>query len=92
MAVKVGINGFGRIGRCVLRSALEHKLDIEFVSINDLTDPKTLAHLLKYDSVHGNLKNDITYGDDYIAIDGKKITITKERDPENLKNRKKFIS
>ena len=65
MAVKVGINGFGRIGRCVLRSALEHKLDIDFVSINDLTDPKTLAHLLKYDSVHGNLKNEITYGEDY---------------------------
>ena len=84
MAVKVGINGFGRIGRCVLRSALEHNLDIDFVSINDLTDPKTLAHLLKYDSVHGNLKNEITYGEDYIAIDGKKIQITKERDPENL--------
>ena len=57
MAVKVGINGFGRIGRCVLRSALEHKLDIDFVSINDLTDPKTLAHLLKYDSVHGAKKS-----------------------------------
>ena len=84
MAVKVGINGFGRIGRCVLRSALEHKLDIDFVSINDLTDPKTLAHLLKYDSVHGNLKNEITYGEDYIAIDGKKIQITKEKDPANL--------
>ena len=84
MAVKVGINGFGRIGRCVLRSALEHKLDIEFVGINDLTDAKTLAHLLKRDSVHGNLREEITYGDDYIAIDGKKIQISKERDPGNL--------
>ena len=84
MSVKVGINGFGRIGRCVLRSSLEHKQDIEFVAINDLTDPKTLAHLLKYDSVHGNLKEEITYGDDFIAIDGKKIKITKEKDPANL--------
>ncbi len=84
MAVKVGINGFGRIGRCVLRSALEHKLDIEFVGINDLTDAKTLAHLLKRDSVHGNLREEITYGDDFIAIDGKKIKISKERDPQNL--------
>ena len=79
MAVKVGINGFGRIGRCVLRSALEHNLDIDFVSINDLTDPKTLAHLLKYDSVHGNLKNEITYGEDYIAIDGKKSKSQKKK-------------
>ncbi len=84
MAVKVGINGFGRIGRCVLRSALDHKLDIEFVGINDLTDAKTLAHLLKRDSVHGNFREEITYGDDYIAIDGKKIKISKERDPQNL--------
>ncbi len=84
MAVKVGINGFGRIGRCVLRSALEHKLDIEFVGINDLTDAKTLAHLLKHDSVHGNLREEITYGDDYIAVDGKKIKISKEKDPANL--------
>lgn len=84
MAVKVGINGFGRIGRCMLRSALEHKLDIEFVGINDLTDAKTLAHLLKHDSVHGNLREEITYGDDYIAVDGKKIKISKEKDPANL--------
>lgn len=84
MAVKVGINGFGRIGRCVLRSALEHNMPIDIVAVNDLTDPKTLAHLLKYDSVHGNLKQDITYGEDYIAIDGKKIKITKEKDPANL--------
>lgn len=84
MAVKVGINGFGRIGRCVLRSAMEHKLPIEVLAVNDLTDPKTLAHLLKYDSVHGNLKEDITYGDDFIAINGKKIKILKEKDPANL--------
>lgn len=84
MAVKVGINGFGRIGRCVLRSALEHKLGIEVLAVNDLTDAKTLAHLLKYDSVHGNLKQDITYGEDFIAINGNKIKITKEKDPANL--------
>lgn len=84
MAVKVGINGFGRIGRCVLRSALEHKLPIEVLAINDLTDAKTLAHLFKYDSVHGNLKEDISYGDDFIAVNGKKIKITKEKDPANL--------
>lgn len=84
MAVKVGINGFGRIGRCMLRSALEHKLDIEFVGINDLTDAKTLAHLLKHDSVHGNLREDVSYGDDYISVGGKKIKISKEKDPANL--------
>lgn len=84
MAVKVGINGFGRIGRCVLRSVLENKMDVDVVAINDLTDAKTLAHLFKYDSIHGNLKCEVTSGDDYITIDGKKIQITKERDPQNL--------
>ncbi len=84
MAVKVGINGFGRIGRCVLRSALENNIDIDVVAINDLTDAKTLAHLLKYDSVHSVLKHEVTAGEDYIAIDGKKIKILKERDPQAL--------
>jgi glyceraldehyde 3-phosphate dehydrogenase len=83
MAVKVGINGFGRIGRNVLRAALGNK-DIDFVAVNDLTSPATLAHLLKYDSILGNLKNEVTAGDDFIAIDGKKIKVFSERDPAKL--------
>ena len=85
MSCKVGINGFGRIGRSVFRAVLADKnLDIDFVSINDLTSPQTIAHLLKYDSVHGTLPNDITAGEGYISVDGKKIQITAERDPANL--------
>jgi glyceraldehyde 3-phosphate dehydrogenase len=83
MAVKVGINGFGRIGRNVLRAALGNH-DIDFVAVNDLTSPATLAHLLKYDSILGNLKNEVTAGDDFIAIDGKKIKVFSERDPAKL--------
>jgi glyceraldehyde 3-phosphate dehydrogenase (phosphorylating) len=83
MAVKVGINGFGRIGRNVLRAALGNK-EIDFVAVNDLTSPATLAHLLKYDSILGNLKNEITAGDDFIAVDGKKIKVWAERDPAKL--------
>ncbi|HEY0307601.1 MAG TPA: type I glyceraldehyde-3-phosphate dehydrogenase [Acidobacteriaceae bacterium] len=83
MSVKVGINGFGRIGRNVFRTALGNK-DIEFVAVNDLTTPATLAHLLKYDSILGNLKNDISYGDDFISVDGKKIKVFAERDPSKL--------
>ncbi len=83
MAVKVGINGFGRIGRNVLRAALGNN-DIEFVAVNDLTSPATLAHLLKYDSILGNLKNDVVAGDDFISIDGKKIKVFSERDPAKL--------
>ncbi|WP_353067287.1 type I glyceraldehyde-3-phosphate dehydrogenase [Tunturibacter psychrotolerans] len=82
-AVKVGINGFGRIGRNVFRSALGNP-DIEFVAVNDLTTPATLAHLLKYDSILGNLKQEITHGADYIAVDGKKIKVFAERDPAKL--------
>ena len=70
MAVKVGINGFGRIGRNVFRTAIGNP-DIEFVAVNDLTTPATLAHLLKYDSILGNLKHEITHGPDFLAIDGK---------------------
>lgn len=85
MGVKVGINGFGRIGRSVFRAVLANKkLDLDIVSINDLTDPKTIAHLLKYDSIHGTLKNDIKAGADFISVDGKKIKITAERDPLNI--------
>jgi glyceraldehyde 3-phosphate dehydrogenase len=83
MAVKVGINGFGRIGRNVLRAALGNN-EIEFVAVNDLTSPATLAHLLKYDSILGNLKNEVVAGEDFIAIDGKKIKVFSERDPAKL--------
>ncbi len=83
MAVKVGINGFGRIGRNVFRTALGNP-DIEFVAVNDLTTPATLAHLLKYDSILGNLKNEISAGDDHILVDGKKIKVFAERDPAKL--------
>ncbi len=83
MAVKVGINGFGRIGRNVLRAALGNP-EIDFVAVNDLTSPATLAHLLKYDSILGNLKNEITAGDDFISVDGKKIKVWAERDPAKL--------
>jgi glyceraldehyde 3-phosphate dehydrogenase len=83
MAVKVGINGFGRIGRNVLRAALGNK-EIDFVAVNDLTSPATLAHLLKYDSILGNLKNEVTAGEDFIAVDGKKIKVFSERDPAKL--------
>jgi len=83
MAIKVGINGFGRIGRNVLRTALKDP-ELEFVAVNDLTDPKTLAHLLKYDSILGNLPNQISAGPDGITIDGKIIKVFKERDPGAL--------
>jgi glyceraldehyde 3-phosphate dehydrogenase len=83
MAVKVGINGFGRIGRNVFRTAIGNP-DIEVVAVNDITTPATLAHLLKYDSILGNLKNEITHGADFIAVDGKKIKVFAERDPAKL--------
>ena len=83
MAVKVGINGFGRIGRNVFRTAIGNP-DIEFVAVNDLTTPATLAHLLKYDSILGNLKNEIAAGADFISVDGKKIKVFAERDPAKL--------
>src|SRR5215472_6713015 len=83
MAIKVGINGFGRIGRNVLRASLNDS-NLEFVAVNDLTDPKTLAHLLKYDSILGNLPNKITAGADSISIDGKTIKVFKEKDPAAL--------
>jgi glyceraldehyde 3-phosphate dehydrogenase len=83
MAIKVGINGFGRIGRNVLRTALNDS-NLEFVAVNDLTDPKTLAHLLKYDSILGNLPHKITAGADSISIDGKTIRVFAEKDPAKL--------
>ena len=83
MAVKVGINGFGRIGRNVLRASLNDS-NLEFVAVNDLTDPKTLAHLLKYDSILGNLKQNISAGTDSISIDGRTIKVFAEKDPAKL--------
>ncbi len=83
MGIKVGINGFGRIGRNVLRASLKDS-NLEFVAVNDLTDPKTLAHLLKYDSVLGNLANQVTAGADSVTVDGKTIKVFKEKDPAAL--------
>ena len=83
MPIKVGINGFGRIGRNIMRTALDDK-DILFVAVNDVTDAKTLAHLLKYDSILGNLPNKISAGADSITIDNKTIKVFKERDPGKL--------
>ena len=83
MAVKVGINGFGRIGRNVVRAGL-HRDDIEFVAVNDLTDTKTLAHLLKYDSVLGTLHEEVVAGADSITVAGKKIRVFATKDPAQL--------
>src|SRR5579863_2793556 len=83
MAIKVGINGFGRIGRNVMRASLNDP-NIEFVAVNDLTDPKTLAHLLKYDSILGNLHNQISAGPDSISVDGKTFKVFAEKDPAKL--------
>ena len=81
--VKVGINGFGRIGRNVVRAGLKDP-NIEYVAVNDLTDPKTLAHLLKYDSVHGVLKEEVKVEGDSIVVGGRKIKVLSERDPAKL--------
>lgn len=84
MAVKIGINGFGRIGRNYLRAALAQGADLDIVAVNDLTDNKTLAHLLKYDSVGGVLDADVSYDADSITVGVKKIKVFEERDPANL--------
>ena len=84
MAIRVGINGFGRIGRNFLRAAKRQGVDIEMVGINDLTDAKTLAHLLKYDSVHGRWDGTVEVSGDNIVIDGRTIRITAERNPADL--------
>ena len=85
MAIKVGINGFGRIGRNVLRSAIQNFPDIEIVAINDLLEPDYLAYMLQYDSVHGRFKGDVSVDGNTLIINGKKIRLTQERDPANLK-------
>jgi glyceraldehyde 3-phosphate dehydrogenase len=83
MAIRVGINGFGRIGRNVFRASLGDP-QLEFVAVNDLTDAKTLAHLLKYDSVHGTLKAEVTAKDDHLVVAGKLLTILAKKDPKDL--------
>jgi glyceraldehyde 3-phosphate dehydrogenase len=84
MAVKVGINGFGRIGRNLYRAATESDADLEIVAVNDLTDNETLAHLLKYDSILGRFPGEVVVGDGVISVDGKDIVALSERDPANL--------
>ena len=83
MTVKLGINGFGRIGRCLFRAALNHP-EVEVVAINDLTNPDTMAHLLKYDSVHGQLNATVAAKDDRIDVDDKSIAIRSVKDPQEL--------
>ena len=85
MAIKVGINGFGRIGRMVFRAAVNEFPDIEVVAINDLLEPDYLAYMLKYDSVHGRFKGDVSVSGNNLLVNGKTIRLTAERDPANLK-------
>jgi glyceraldehyde 3-phosphate dehydrogenase len=85
MTIKIGINGFGRIGRNVLRSAIQNFQDIEVVAINDLLEPDYLAYMLQYDSVHGRFKGDVKVEGGNIVVNGKTIRLTQERDPANLK-------
>ncbi|MEY3473608.1 MAG: glyceraldehyde-3-phosphate dehydrogenase, type [Pseudomonadota bacterium] len=85
MAIKVGINGFGRIGRNVLRSAVQNFPDIEIVGINDLLEPQYLAYMLQYDSVHGRFKGEVSVEGNTLIVNGKKIRLTQEKDPAALK-------
>ncbi len=84
MPIRVGINGFGRIGRNVLRSILKRDIDLDVVAVNDITDSATLAHLLKYDSVHGKFNGPVEHSEDRIIVNGKSIKVLSERDPANL--------
>lgn len=85
MTVKLGINGFGRIGRMVFRAAVQNFSDIEIVGINDLLEPDYLAYMLKYDSVHGRFKGEVSVDGNTLVVNGKRIRLTAERDPANLK-------
>jgi len=85
MAIKVGINGFGRIGRMVFRAAVQDFSDIEVVAINDLLDPEYLAYMLKHDSVHGRFKGEVSVSGNNLLVNGKTIRLTAEKDPANLK-------
>lgn len=84
MTTRVGINGFGRIGRNFFRAAIEQGADLEVVAVNDLTDNKTLAHLLKYDSITGRFNGEVSYDDEGIIVDGKHIKVLAQRDPADL--------
>lgn len=84
MSIKIAINGFGRIGRLVFREIYNRNLDIDVVAINDLTDSKTLAHLLKYDSVHGIFNHEVNSNENSISVDGKEINVFAERNPEQI--------
>ena len=84
MSVKVGINGFGRIGRLVLRAALAKKTNLEFVAVNDLTDTRTLAHLFKYDSVHRRFPGEVKADGDSLVINGRRVKVVAEKDPAKL--------
>ncbi len=85
MTIKVGINGFGRIGRMVFRAAVQHFPDLEIVGINDLLEPDYLAYMLRYDSVHGRFKGDVTVDGTTLVVNGKRIRLTAEKDPAQLK-------
>ena len=85
MTIKLGINGFGRIGRNVLRAALQNFSDIEVVAINDLLEPDYLAYMLQYDSVHGRFKGDVSVDGGTLIVNGRRIRLTQERDPASLK-------
>jgi len=91
MGAKVAINGFGRIGRLVMRAAIKKGSDLEFVSINDITDNKTLAHLFKYDSVHGVYPGTVKATENGIVIDGREIEVTEIRDPAQLPHKKNGV-
>ena len=82
---KIGINGFGRIGRMVFRAAIKNFPDLEIVGINDLLEPEYLAYMLKYDSVHGRFQGDVSVEGNTLIVNGKRIRLTAEKDPANLK-------
>jgi len=84
MAIKVAINGFGRIGRLLFRAAIEKNAEIDFLAINDITDAKTLAHLLKYDSIHGRFKADVQVKENNLVVNGKEIKVLTQKDPAML--------
>jgi glyceraldehyde 3-phosphate dehydrogenase len=85
MSIKIGINGFGRIGRMVFRAAVQNFSDVEIVAINDLLEPDYLAYMLRYDSVHGRFRGDIAVDGNTLVVNGKRIRLTQEKDPANLK-------
>ena len=85
MAIKVGINGFGRIGRMVFRAAVRDFADVEIVGINDLLEPGYLAYMLKYDSVHGRFKGDIGVDGSNLLVNGRKVRLTAVKDPAELR-------